>query len=103
MMSISGIYALTNQTPNGIFSTGRVDIKIQTYQINEQNEEIAYEEPSKRVAPGDVISLIPKIVNLGENCYVRFKVDYVDENTDFVDYSTGLSDNFKKVRRILLL
>ena len=96
MMSISGIYALTNQTPNGIFSTGRVDIKIQTYQINEQNEEIAYEEPSKRVAPGDVISLIPKIVNLGENCYVRFKVDYVDENTDFVDYSTGISNNFKK-------
>lgn len=95
IMSISGIYALRNQTTNGIPSTGIVDIKIQTYE-SDNNKEIVYDEQEKKVMPGDIISLTPKIHNLGENCYLRVKVDYVDDNTNFLDYITGFSNDFKK-------
>ncbi len=95
-MSISGIYALVNQTTNGAFTTGIVDINIQTYKLDNNNNEVEYDEENKKVMPGDVVSLIPKICNLGENCYLRIKVNYIDEDTDFIDYVEGFSTGFNR-------
>lgn len=95
-MSISGIYALTNQETEGTFNTGIVDIKLQSYQINSENNEIEYNDDNKKFMPGDIISFIPKISNLGQNCYIRIKINYIDENTDFIDYVTGFADEFTK-------
>ena len=96
IMNVSGIYALTNQITNGIIKTGIVDIKIQTYKLNSENQEINYDDVDKKVIPGDEISLIPKIANLGADCYVRLKINYIDNNTDFMQYVTGFSNKLKK-------
>lgn len=94
LMNISGIYALTNQATNGSLSTGVVDIKIQTYKLNEENEEIYSND--KKVNPGETISFIPKIENFGENCYVRVKIKYIDANIDFKNYITNFSNSLEK-------
>ena len=95
-MSISGILAITNQTTNGELSTGIVDIKIQNYKIDNNGQEIAESNDNQEVMPGETISLIPKIHNLGMECYVRMKVTYIDENIDFSNYVTGLSNDLTK-------
>lgn len=96
LMSTSGIYALTNQETDGTLSTGIVDISIDNYTLNENNEEIPYSETTSVVYPGDKISLIPKINNLGESCFVRVKINYIDTSTNFLDYTTGFSNSLTK-------
>ena len=95
-MSISGIYALKTETTNGVFNTSVVDIEIETYKLDANNQESIYDEDNKKVMPGEVISLIPKVENLAEDCYVRIKVNYIDSNTNFIDYVTGFSNNLEK-------
>lgn len=94
MMNISGIYALTNQATNGSLSTGVVDIKIQTYKLNDGNEEIY--SNVKKVHPGEVVSFIPKIENFGEKCYVRVKIKYIDDTINLDDYITNFSNSLEK-------
>ena len=96
IMSISGIYALSNQETNGIIKTDIVDIRIQNYKLEKNNNEIEYGTEINKVMPGDNISIIPKISNLGMDCYLRIKVNYVDNNIDFTDYVTGFSKDFTK-------
>lgn len=95
-MSISGIYAVTNSQINTGFSTGSIDIKINTYELNTENKEVEYGSMNVKAMPGDDVSLIPKISNLGEECYIRFKVEYVNEETDFINYVSGFSNDFIK-------
>ena len=98
IMSISGIYAGAAQITSGESYTGGVDIKIQTYKLNDENTEVKYEENENKnvVMPLDVISFIPKIENLGEKCYVRAKLFYVNDNIDAGDYVTGISEEWEK-------
>ena len=89
IMSISGIYSLTdeiNKTESGL-STSAVDISMQEYN---QNNEIFLED-GKKVMPGDEIILIPRIENLGIDCYLRAKITYtIDQETLTVsDYIEG--------------
>ena len=94
-MSISGIFALSNQEITGI-STSAVDIEIKEFKLD-NNQEVSYkDEEGRRVFPGETVSLIPKIYNLGENCYLRVKIDYLDENTDFKKYISGFSDKWEQ-------
>lgn len=75
IMSISGIYSLTdeiNKTESGL-STSAVDISLQEYN---QNNEIFLED-GKKVMPEDEIILIPRINNLGIDCYLRAKITYL--------------------------
>lgn len=95
-MSISAIYAMSNEMTNGVISTGIVDIKIDTYQIS-NGQEVSYGDTKKKVTPGEVVSIIPKIANYGENCYVRVKVNYINSNTDFKNYVTNFSSDLNKV------
>ena len=95
-MSISGIFAFVSQETNGVISTDIVDIKITNFKLDENNTEIEYSNESSQVTPGDVISIIPKINNNGMNCYLRVKVKYINDNTDFTNYVTGFSGDFTK-------
>ena len=74
MMFISGIYALSdefNRTESGL-STGAVDIDLKEYS-NGDNE---FTDNGRNVMPGDEISLIPRVNNLGIDCYLRSKIIY---------------------------
>lgn len=95
-MSISGIYALTLQTTGGKFNTGGVDIEIQNYSLNSEETEVKYDNENKEVSPSEVISLISKIENYGENCYVRTKIFYINDDINFKQYVTGMSDEWEK-------
>ena len=77
-MTTSGIFAVANQNLNSSISTGNVDVNLEIYK-DDNGEEVLYGEDTTKVMPGDKLSFIPKVNNLAEDCYVRFKVDYIDE------------------------
>ena len=95
-MSISAIYAMNSEMTNGVISTGVVDIKIDTYKID-SGQEVSYGGEKKNVTQGEVVSIIPKIINCGESCFVRVKVNYVNSNIDFKNYVTNFSSDLNKV------
>ena len=89
IMFISGIYSLNeeiNDTESGL-STGAVDIEIKDY--NQYN--LPFDKDGTMVAPGDEIILIPRINNLGIECYLRAKIEYTINNEVFslTDYIEG--------------
>ena len=95
-MCISGIYALKeemNDIENGL-STSAVDIEIKEY--NKNNE--SFQEDGKKVMPGDEIILIPKINNLGIECYIRAKITYTiaDNSFSVLDYISGNYSSWSK-------
>ena len=59
IMTISGIYALTEQSINGALSTSTIDIEIGTYILNTENEEIEYAD-EKVVKPRRSSSIYSK-------------------------------------------
>lgn len=76
VMCVSGVYALSKDTEvKGIVSTGAVEIKLETYTTDETGNEVLYTETDKHVMPGNEISLIPKVSNMAENCYLRAKIE----------------------------
>ena len=88
-MFISGIYSLGNElniTENGL-STGSVDIEIKEY----NNDAQPFDEDGSMVMPGSEIILIPRINNLGMDCYLRAKIEYTINNEEFpiTDYIEG--------------
>jgi hypothetical protein len=95
-MAFSGIYALANQSVINSAGTGIVDIKLQTYKLNDINEETLYGNEKTDVMPGQIISLIPKVTNLAEDCYIRFKAFYIKDSVDISSYVTDLSTDFEK-------
>ena len=96
IMFISGIFALgdeINQTENGL-STGAVDISISEYNQNDE----PFLEDGKVVMPGDEISLVPRVNNLGIDCYLRARITYTINNDilDETDYVFGDYSSWKK-------
>lgn len=94
-MLISGIYSLNkeiNTTEVGI-STGAVDIEIKEY-----NDTQTFDEDGKFVMPGDEIVLIPRVNNLGVDCYLRTKIEYIinDEIFPEIDYIDGNYSSWTK-------
>ena len=94
-MTISGIYALTEQGVNGALSTSTVDVEVKTYTKQGENNEIEYAD-DKVVFPGDTVDFIPKIFNQGTDCYLRMKINYINDTINFEDYVTGFSTKFTK-------
>lgn len=94
-MTISGIYALTEQGVNGALSTGTVDIKVGTYTRDTENRETEYADDMV-VFPGEKVQFVPKIFNEGTDCYLRMKINYIDESIGFEDYVTNFSTQFRK-------
>ena len=96
MFSISGIYALTNDIINNTestISTSYVDIKLEQYQNGE-----SYTKENEVVLPGEVVPLNTKINNLGIDCYVRAKITYTLNNTQYNEsnYINGDYKNWTK-------
>ena len=92
-MSISGIYALTNEVINNTestVSTSYVDIEIKEY--NGDNTE--FTEDGKNVMPGEDISLVPRINNLGIDCYIRAKLSYTINGREY-DELEFIDGNYK--------
>ena len=73
-----------------------MDIEIQNYSLNSEETEVKYDNENKEVSPSEVISLISKIENYGENCYVRTKIFYINDDINFKQYVTGMSDEWEK-------
>ena len=95
IMTISGIYALTEQGVNGALSTSTIDIEIKTYSKKGESDEIEYADDIV-VFPGDTVDFIPKIFNQGTDCYLRMKINYINDSINFEDYVTGFSKKFTK-------
>ncbi len=97
LMFISGIYSLNdelNHTENGL-STSAVDIELVEFNHNFE----PFTEDGKHVMPGDEILLIPRVNNLGIECYIRVKLTYtIDGNLlNEQDYITGNYASWNKV------
>lgn len=95
-MLISGIYSLGDEikkTESGL-STGAVDIEIKEYNKNNQ----PFNGDGRNVMPGDEIILIPRINNLGLDCYLRVKIEYTINNEIFSvsDYIEGNYSSWTK-------
>ena len=95
-MLISGAFALNNELiviESGI-STGAVDIEIKEY----NDESQPFDRDDARVMPGEEISLIPKINNLGMDCYLRAKIEYIINGESFpeIDYIDGNYSSWTK-------
>ena len=96
VMLISGIYSLNEEigkAENGL-STSAVDIEIKEY--NQYNQ--PFDEDGKTVMPGDEILLIPRVNNLGIECYLRAKIEYTINNEVFSvpDYIEGNYSSWTK-------
>lgn len=100
MMSVSGIYALTKDTNivEKTFNKNGVSIQLQEYTLNSENKEIQYNNENKNVVPSEEISLVPKVFNMGVDCYIRAKVTLLNrrENVEYSDFIKGVSDNWEK-------
>ena len=88
-MCISGIYALSKELKDTetLLSTGAVEVELKEYDGN--NEPISGEE--RLVLPGEEIDLVPRVNNLGIECYLRTKITYTINNEIYnvLDYIDG--------------
>ena len=93
IMNISGIYSLTSEIydAESKLSTSGVDITLTEY---DKNNEI-FSDNGMMVSPGEEIVLIPRISNLGIDCYLRAKITYTIDNESFniSDYIKGEYSN----------
>ncbi len=92
-MTISGIYALTEQGVNGALSTSTVDVEIGTYILDDENNQIEYGD-DRVVLPGENVNFIPKVFNKGTDCYLRIKINYINDSINFEDYISNFSTQF---------
>lgn len=88
-MCISGIYSLSNElnANETTISTSAVDIDLKEF--NGSNE--PFNEDGKVVLPGENIELVPRVFNLGIECYLRTKITYTINNEEYnvLDYVLG--------------
>ena len=89
------VYAATSNHANKSFVTGVVDIELNQYHM-ESGEEAAW-SGSATVMPGTKVSLIPRIENLGSDCYVRAKIAFRETHNEITEeHITGFSKDWKK-------
>lgn len=81
LFGILTIQAMTETRVTNPVHTGVVDIDLSEYQVNEKGEEELWQD-NPTVLPGMTISKIPRISNLGYDCYVRAKMDFDIEGMD---------------------
>ena len=81
-MSVSAILAASNQGTRAVKNP--VNIKIEANNAN------------KVVIPGEEVSYVPKVLNIGSSCYLRVKVSYIKDDINFLNYVTNFPDTFIK-------
>ena len=104
VMTISGIYAISSNiifTSENMFSTDSINIDLIEYMKTNDNSENLYDNKKRIVFPGNNVSLIPKVINLGANCYIRAKVTF-EADKDILNnesnYIFDISSKWKKIR-----
>lgn len=102
-MCISGIYAFSNTSILSLkneVNTGAINIELKEYTIK-QGQEFLYTDNETAVLPGQIISLIPRISNIGDASYVRAKLAFTSEDEGLVQLSDddvkGMSENWVKI------
>ena len=94
-MMISCVFALTQKTiPTGL-ATGNININLNTYELNKDFEEVIYGTENKIYLNGDDVSLIPKVQNIGDDCYIRIKIDYINSEFNSGDYINNMTSKFQ--------
>ena len=89
------VYAATSNNANKSFETGVVDITLEEYHVQGGTE--AAWSGSAHVMPGTKVSLIPRIKNMGTDCYVRAKIAFRDTNGEITEKDiTGFSKDWYK-------
>ena len=89
------VYAATSNNANKSFETGVVDITLEEYHVQGGTE--AAWSGSAHVMPGTKVSLIPRIKNMGTDCYVRAKIAFRDTNGEITErHITGFSKDWYK-------
>lgn len=95
---IAGSYAMTQVSVDNHVETGVVDIVLKEYQMS-SGKKVIYEDPKKSLLPGDKVSKIPEITNIGVPCYVRASISILDEYGSIsVDDIYGISDCWIKAK-----
>ncbi len=93
-MCISGIYAFTNTSVLKVkdqLNTGGISIELKEFTM-EDGEELMYTDTETTVLPGQIISLIPRITNLGDSCYLRAKLTYTSQDNSLIQISDNNVD-----------
>lgn len=90
IMTVSGIYSLSSEVISGTqstLSTSYVDLTID--EVN--SDGTPYAISNEVVVPGEEILLIPRINNLGAECYLRAKITYAIDGEEYneLDYIDG--------------
>lgn len=75
-LGISGAYATFSDsvTVKNHIATGDINISLKEYQ-KKNGKETSYKNPVE-ILPGDFISKIPRITNLGMPCWIRAKISF---------------------------
>lgn len=68
--------------------TGVIDIELEEYQLSDDGTLVPWEN-GKLVLPGDKVSKIPRISNIGYDCYVRAKLDFSLEELENSYFDIG--------------
>lgn len=100
-MCVSGVYALTSSgNTAGIFSTGAVDLEAEVYTVDDNGQEVVYDD-SRVVFPGDEVPLIAKVYNVGASSYVRAKIEITQgeslSGVDFENSILGITSDWEKI------
>lgn len=94
-MTISGIYASAQQITNGQLYSGGVDIDVTMYKLTSENVEVVSVD-ERKVIPAQVVSVIPKVKNNGEKCYIRAKIFYINNSVEPSKYINSISNDWIK-------
>lgn len=99
-LGISGAYATFSDsvTVKNHIATGDINISLKEYQ-KKNGKETSYKNPVE-ILPGDFISKIPRITNLGMPCWIRAKISFqnkMEAEEGFEEkHIKGISQDWKK-------
>ena len=99
-LGISGAYATFSDsvTVKNHIATGDINISLKEYQ-KRNGKETSYRNPVE-ILPGDLISKIPRITNLGMPCWIRAKISFqnkMETEEGFEEtHIKGISRDWKK-------
>lgn len=101
ILGFSGTYASFSDsvTVKNRIVTGDINITLKEYQ-KKSGKETEYKNPVE-VLPGDFVSKIPRIKNMGMPCWIRTKLSFQNSSTKEEglkeEYIQGISKDWKKI------
>ena len=75
----TSVYAYSQVSVENHFTTGVIDIELNEYTIQD-GAEVLWTNSVKNILPGQDVYKIPRILNEGNNCYIRAEVSFVNSS-----------------------